>query len=122
MRRKRGVLYGFLILALGLAAVLCRTAVDPADFTGRWYASADQSVYLFQEGIVYCAKHPVMLSEEDAISGAYAFGRDSICLFARGVPGLERERVLYLVRREDSSFLCENRDGTGPVYFIRYDQ
>ena len=122
MRRKRGALFCILILALSLIAVLCRAAVDPEDFTGQWYASADQSVYLFHEGIVYCAKYPVMLSEEAAISGAYVFSRDTICLFARGVPGLERERVLYLVHGEESSFLCENRNGTGPVYFIRYAQ
>ena len=113
---RRAAMVGFFILICAIIAGLCQTAVDPADFTGRWYASSDQSSYTFREGIVFCSKSPV----EDSISGAYTFSRKSIFLFAKGVPGLEQEKQLYLVERDNSSFLCENPDGTGAIYFIRY--
>ena len=105
-----------------LTVGLCRTAVDPGEFTGKWYSAADQSVYLFQEGLIYCGRHAVAISETETLSGAYSFGKDSIFLFATGIPGLEKERELYLVNRGEESSLCENRDGSGKVYFIRYKE
>lgn len=119
---RRWIVSGFGILLCILGVALSRPAMDTADFTGEWYSSADQSIYLFQEGILYCAKHGIPLSEETSISGAYTFSRDSIFLFAKGIPGMEREKELYLVRKDGGSFLCENRDGTGPVYFIRSEK
>lgn len=111
---RRSALFGILILICAIIAGLCQTAVDPEDFTGQWYASSDQSIYTFREGIVFSGKFP------DSISGAYTFSRKSIFLFAKGVPGLEQEKQLYLLQKDDGSFLCENPDGTGEIYFIRY--
>lgn len=105
-----------------LIAGLSQTAIDSEDFTGQWYSSTDQNVYLFQEGIIYCSKHAVILSDTISISGAYSFSRNSIFMFTKGIAGLETEKELYLVRRGDESFLCENEDGTGAVYFIRYSK
>ena len=101
---------------------LCRIAVDPSDFTGKWYSATDQSAYLFQEGLIYCSQYSVALSGTETISGAYSFGADSIFLFAEGIPGLEEERELFLVTRGAESCLCENRDGTGTSFFIRYNE
>lgn len=109
----------FLCILLG---GLCRPVMDPEDFTGQWYSSGDQSVYLFQEGILYCSRHGIPLSGETSISGAYSFSGHSIYLFAKGIPGLEREKELFLVHKDGGSFLCEKKDGTGPVYFIRYEK
>ena len=103
-----------------LVAGLCQSAIDAEDFTGQWYSSVDQSVYLFQDGILYCSKHAVALSDSTSISGAYSFSRNSIFLFAEGIPGLETEKEIFLVHSGEGSLLCENEDGTGAVYFIRY--
>ena len=113
---RRAALIVFLILICAIIAGFCQTAVDPEDFTGQWYASSDQSTYTFREGIVFSGKSPL----EDSFCGAYSFGRKSIFLFASGVPGLEQETQLYLVEKDEGSFLCENPDGTGEIYFIRY--
>lgn len=109
-----------ILIFLVPALLLCRTALDPEDFSGQWYASTDQSAYLFQDGLIYSNKHQIPLSGDRSISGAYAYCRDSVVLFAEGVA--EQETRLYLVHSGDSSLLCENRDGTGKVYFIRYHQ
>ena len=101
---------------------LFQPALNPRDFTGKWYSSADQSVYLFQEGLIFCSRHSVALSETEFLSGAYSFGKDSVFLFAEGIAGLEQERQLYLVKRGEESCLCENRDGSGQIYFIRYNK
>ena len=110
------------VLLACLALGLCLTAVDPEDFTGQWYSAADQSVYLFRDGLVFCSRHAVPLSDTETISGAYTFGKDRIYLFASGIPGLEKERELYLVISGEEHCLCENPDGTGTVYFIRYQE
>ena len=107
-----------LIIALGLN----QTILDPLDYTGQWYSAKDQSLYLFENGLIHCRRHSIPVSGSDTISGAYSFSRHSILLFARGVEGLETEKELYLVQKGDSSLLCENQDGTGEIYFIRYEQ
>ena len=119
---RHAAVLGIIFIILIILAGLCMTAVDPEDFTGTWYSSKDQSLYLFQEGILYCAKNPIPLSESEHISGAYTFSQGSVFLFAKGIPGLEREKQLFLVRKDNCSFLCENPDGTGENFFIRYDQ
>lgn len=117
---KRLALACVIIFLCILFAGLCRPVMDVEDFTGQWYSSGDQSIYLFREGILYCSKHGIPLSEETSISGAYTFSGHSIFLFAEGVPGLETEKELYLVHSGEGSMLCEHEDGTGAVYFIRY--
>lgn len=105
-----------LIIALGLNQPL----LDPLDYTGQWYSAADQSVYLFENGLIHCQRHTIPVSHSDTISGAYSFSRHSILLFAQGIEGLETEKELYPVHKNEGSFLCENKDGTGEIYFIRY--
>lgn len=117
---KRWTVFGIGILLCILVTGLTRTALDPADYTGVWYSPEDQSAYLFQEGLIFCEKHPVAVSDSDFISGSYTFCGDSVFLFAEGISGLEQEMELYLVHKGESSVLCENQDGTGKVYFIRY--
>ena len=119
---KRFVVICITILFCLTAVGLSRSAADPDDFTGQWYSAADQSVYLFREGLIFCSRHRVPLSDKDAISGAYTFGKDRIFLFATGIPGLETERELYLITEGEECFLGENPDGTGTVYFIRYQE
>lgn len=99
-----------------------QTAMNPDDVVGQWYSSVDQSGYLFREGLIYCTKHVVPLSDTDSISGAYIFSKNSVFLFAEGVEGLESAKELYLIQKGDGSFLCENKDGSGAVYFIRYHE
>lgn len=119
---KRAAAFCLILSVFIIFAGLCRTAVNPDDFIGEWYSAADQSVYLFQNGLLYCPQNPVMLSGDNYISGAYTFSKGSVFLFAEGVPGLEQEKELYLIRQDEGSFLCENKDGSGMVYFIRSDK
>lgn len=115
---KRWVIPGAIALLL-LAILLGQTAMDPEDFSGAWYSSREQCVYLFQEGIIYCQKYPIPLSEEAYISGAYTCCGKSVYLFASGIEGLEKEKELYLIQNREESLLCENKDGTGQIYFVR---
>jgi len=101
---------------------LCQTAIDPEEFTGQWFSAEDQRVYLFRDGLIVCSQNGVPVSEKEAISGAYSFSKKSIYLFAVGISGLETEKELYVVHKGEGSFLCENEDGSGKVYFIRYDE
>lgn len=109
-----------LLLVIGMG--LNQTLMDPQDYTGQWYCAKDQDVYLFENGLIYCPRHSIPISDTDTISGAYTFGRHSILVFAHGVEGLETEKELYPVHKDEGSFLCENKDGTGAVYFIRYEK
>ena len=52
----------------------------------------------------------------EAIKGA---GNKSVFLFASGIDGLEQSRELYLVENDTESFLCENKDGSGQIFFVR---
>ena len=106
------------VVLLGIFCALNRTAMDPADFTGDWYSSYEQCIYHFQDGLIYCPKYPIM-SDGEAISGAYVFSGKSILLFAKGIQGLENEREVYLIETKEESLLCENADGTGQIYFVR---
>lgn len=109
----------FLILFLVITG-LCQPVVDPQNYTGLWYSADDQTVYLFQNGLIYCTKHAVPISDTDFVSGAYFYYKNSVLLFANGVEGLEAEKEVYWVQNDDGSFLCENKDGSGEIYFIRY--
>jgi len=113
--------WAFCIIAVFIIiAGLRQTAIDPESYTGYWYSPEDHSRYLFQNGLICCPKYEINISESDSITGAYVYCKNSILLFAEGVEGLEKEKELYLVHRGDGSFLCENADGSGAVYFIRY--
>jgi len=116
---KRLTFFCTMLMLISIVVGLCLTAIDPADFSGEWYSSKDQSVYQFHDGLIYCDKHAIMLSDTEYISGAYTYSRNSIFLFAVGIEGLETGRELFLVQSEDSSLLCEKKDGSGTVYFIR---
>lgn len=108
----------FLCIAIILLILICgfsQTALDPQDYSGKWYSSADQKVYLFQEGLIYGP------SKTTALCGAYSYSRNSIYLFVTGMEGLEQEKALFLVKNRDGSFLCESPDGSGKLYFIRYN-
>lgn len=116
---RRVAVSSFIILVCVIVAGLCQSAIDPDNFAGEWYSAMDQSVYLFQDGLLYCTKHPVPLSDNTYISGAYTYSKNTIFLFAAGIEGLEKERELHLIHNDDGSFLCESEDGTGQIYFIR---
>ena len=107
------------IVLLMIIIGLHQPVMDPQDYTGQWYSADDQSIYLFQNGLICSSRHAVPLSDTESISGAYSYCKNSILLFAEGIEGLETEKELYLVHNEDGSFLCENKDGTGEIYFIR---
>jgi len=115
---KRWVM-ALVILFLLLLCFLGQTAMDPEDFSGEWYSSQEQAVYLFEEGIIYCQKYPIAVSEYDYISGGYAFSGKSVFLFAKGIDGLETAKEVYLIQNADESILCEHKDGTGNIYFVR---
>jgi hypothetical protein len=107
------------VVLLVIFCVLNCTAIDPEDFTGDWYSSREQCIYHFQNGLIYCQKYPIFMSDGESVSGAYVFSGKSIFLFAEGIEGLEAEREVYLVETADESLLCEREDGTGKIYFIR---
>lgn len=109
----------FIVTLLILIIGLNQTVMAPESYSGQWYSADDQSIYSFHEGLIYCSKYTVALSDTDSISGAYSYCKDSIVLFAQGIDGLETEKEIYLVQNKDGSFLCENPDGTGKTYFIR---
>lgn len=101
----------------GGVVLLSRTAISYEDFTGTWYSCSSGEGYLFSQGIIVCQENA--REEAWAMDGAYNVSRDSLFLFARGVEGLETERVVYLINRNEGDLLCENSDGTGAVYFTR---
>jgi hypothetical protein len=102
------------LLCIGIFLGLSQTALDPSDFSGIWYDAQNQDAYLFQEGLITGSKEP------DSMVGAYWYCRDSVVLFVRDMEGLETERELYLNQDGEVSFLSENRDGSGKVFFLRY--
>ena len=109
----------FIVTLLILIIGLNQPVMAPQNYSGQWYSADDQTIYSFQEGLIYRSKYTVALSDTDSISGAYSYCKDSIVLFAQGIDGLETEKEIYLVQNKDGSFLCENPDGTGKTYFIR---
>ena len=60
---KQAAAFSMLLIIVIIIVGLCQAAMDPADFSGQWYASESQSLYLFQEGIIYCAKNVVPLDD-----------------------------------------------------------
>ena len=111
----------FVILSVFLLS-LFQTALDPAAFSGQWYTSGDQCVYWFQEGLIFTTKQDELSYDLSSACGAYTYCKNSIVLFVVGVEGLETEKELYLIRKENTSILCEDKAGYGPVYFIRYQK
>ena len=116
--KRWAVLCGALLLIL-FGVLLGRTAIDPADYTGEWYSYETQRLYCFQNGLIYSPKHGETVSDALPISGAYAFGRNRIFLFVEGISGLESEKQIYLVKHGSEHILCENKDGSGQIYFVR---
>lgn len=119
---KRWAILGIAVVVVIIFAGLSQTAISPRDFSGQWYSWEDQNLYVFQDGLIYCTKHPIPISGTESISGAYTYCRNSVVLFAAGIPGLEREKELYLVQNGDVSCLSDHREGKGTVYFVRYHQ
>lgn len=107
------------IVLLVIFCTLNRTAVNPDDFTGPWYSGTEQCIYHFQDGLISCPKYSILISDGKPISGAYAFAGKSVFLFAEGIEGLETEREVFLIKTAEESLLCENKDGSGQIYFIR---
>lgn len=116
---KKWVALSVILIASVIAILLSQTVSDPADYSGEWYSAKDQTQYLFQDGIIYCQKHPIILLDDRAVSGAYTYSGKTVMLFASGVEGLEEERQLYLINNANESMLCDSKDGRGKVFFIR---
>ena len=116
---RRSVVLFIAVIFLIIIAGLNRMVLDPEAFCGEWYSNEDQDIYLFQEGLIYRSGSDGLLTEPVSFCGAYSYSTDSIFLFLEGISGLETEQELYLVQNKDGSFLCENEDGSGRIYFIR---
>ena len=117
MRRRAVVL--IIICILFVIAGMSQTAWNPESICGAWYSSDDQQAYLFEEGLIFCDKYAL---DKDSLCGAYGYCKDTVYLFAKGIDGLETEKEIYYIKNRDGSFLCENKDGSGKIYFIRYDE
>ena len=118
---RRWLLCGIAIIIVAVIAFLGQTAIDPEDFTGEWYSASGQQIYRFQNGIIHSDQHSAVLPDGSSISGAYTFSGKSVALFAMGVEGLESVRDLYLIENKEESLLCERKDGTGKIYFVRHN-
>lgn len=118
---KKWLLSGMAIIIVSIVALLGKTAVDPENFTGEWFSASGQEIYRFQDGVIYCDRHSVRLPDGDSISGAYVFSGQSVALFAIGVEGLESVKELYLIENKEESLLCERKDGSGTIYFVRHN-
>lgn len=116
---KQLLISGTILLLLTVLYMLSQPALDPEDFSGEWYSSQEQCIYLFREGLIYCQKYPVPVSGSEHISGAYTFSGNSVFLFAEGIEGLQTPKELYLFESREESLLCENADGTGSIFFVR---
>ena len=119
---KRAAIIFIILFLICLIAGLSQTARNPEDFSGDWYSCGNQTLYRFRDGLIYCSRENIPISDSQAISGAYAYSKHTVFLFAAGVEGLETQREVYLVKIGESSLLCENRDGTGQIFFIRYNK
>ena len=117
MRRRAVVL--IIICILFIIAGMSQTAWNPDSIRGAWYSSDDQQAYLFDEGLIFCDKYAL---DMNSLCGAYSYCKHSVFLFVTGMDGLETEKEIYYIKNRDGSFLCENKDGSGKIYFIRYDE
>lgn len=117
---KRWFIFCIILLLLTTVVGINQTAVDPELFSGEWYSAEGLDLYLFEGGLIYNLNNSIMLLDDACISGAYVYCKDSIVLFARGIDGLEKERELYLIRKDNVSILCDNENGSGITYFLRY--
>ena len=116
---RRLAIVSIIICILLIIVGLSQTAWNPESICGAWYSSDDQQAYLFEEGLIFCDKYAL---DKDSLCGAYSYCRNSVFLFVTGMDGLETEKEIYCIKDRDGSFLCENKDGTGRIYFIRYDE
>ena len=116
---RRLVVLLIVVLLLIIITGFSRTALDPEVFRGEWYSADDQKLYYFQDGLIFSYQLTDNDTDAVSISGAYMYSRDTVFLFAEGVPGLETEQEIYLVQNHDGRLLCENKDGTGRIYFIQ---
>ena len=116
---RRLVVLLIVVLLLIIITGFSRTALDPEVFRGEWYSADDQKLYYFQDGLIFSSQFTDNDTDAVSISGAYMYSRDTVFLFAEGVPGLETEQEIYLVQNHDGRLLCENKDGTGRIYFIQ---
>ena len=119
---KRWLLLGIAVITVAIIAFLGQSVVDPEDFTGEWYDTSGQHIYLFRNGIIHCEQHFTTLPDGSTFSGAYTFSGKSVALFAMGVDGLEDVKELYLVENKNESLLCDSADGSGTIYFVRYNK
>ena len=117
---RKWLLIGMGIIMLAILTFLGKTAVDPSDFIGEWYSADSQEIYRFQDGIIHSNNDSDRWQDGDNISGAYIFSGKSVALFAIGVEGLESVKELYLIENKEESLLCEQKDGTGKIYFVRH--
>ena len=116
---KRLAIICTVILIIMCILGFCQPVMKSEDFSGLWYSAEGQRPYRFQEGLIYCGNYSVPVSGKESISGAYSYSKDEIFLFAAGIEGLETEKLIYLFRIDDGCFLCENKDGSGTIYFFR---
>jgi hypothetical protein len=116
---RRLAIVSIVICILLIIAGLSQTAWNPEDICGQWYSSDDQQAYLFEEGLIFYDKYSL---DRESLCGAYSYCRNSVFLFVNGIDGLETEKEIYYFKNRDGSFLCENDDGTGIIYFIRYNE
>ena len=116
---RRLAIVSIIICILLIIVGLSQTAWNPESIRGEWYSSDDQQAYFFEEGLIFCNKHSY---DTDLPCGAYIYCSDSVFLFTKGIEDLEMEKEIYFFKNRDGSFLCENKDGTGRIYFIRYNE
>ena len=121
MMRRLAAFCVFLIVSILAIGLFC-VALDPNQYAGYWYSSNDQCVYLFQDGLIFSVNNAEAFLNEDSFEGAYTYSKDVVFLFVKDIEGLEREKNLYLHHSGDASFLCENKDGSGKIYFMRYNK
>ena len=107
------------MLILGFILALSGTARNPADFTGKWYYSADGAPYLFHNGIIISEKHHLTNEQGEIISGAYSFANEKILLFFINADGVEQVQELQFVSRREGDTLCRSSSGEMTAVFYR---
>ena len=106
---------GVLILAWIIG--LTQTAIDPSDFTGKWYYAEDMSVYLFHNGVIISEAHHMDMDEDEIFSGAYSFAKNKIYLFFAAENRVGDPIELLLIHSSSGDRLCDSQTGT--VIFYR---
>ena len=106
---------GVLILACIIG--FTRTAIEPSDFTGKWYYAEDMSAYLFHNGVIISEAHHIDMDEDEIFSGAYSFARNKIYLFLAEDNRVGELLELSLNHSSIGDTLCDSKTGT--VIFYR---